>query len=140
MAVSDQLSKLSRRAKELEDRAAAAQSKAKSDLQQEVKTARESAQGQADELRKRVGETKGGISSWWDSVQRTWDEHLGEVRKSVDERRAAHDLKAAQRNADQADDDATFAIAYAYAAIEEAEYAVLDATLARKEADELAAR
>jgi hypothetical protein len=41
--------------------------------------------------------------------------------------------------ADIAEDDAVFAIDYAYAAIEEAEYAVLDASLARVEADELAA-
>ncbi len=39
-------------------------------------------------------------------------------------------MKAAQRKADQADDDAAFAIDYTYAAIEEAEYAVLDAELA----------
>jgi hypothetical protein len=71
-------------------------------------------------------------------VQRSWNDHLAAVRKSVDDRRAAHDLKAAQKAADQADDDAAFAIDYAYAAIEEAEYAVLDADLAHVEVDELA--
>ena len=35
--------------------------------------------------------------------------------------------------------DASFAVDYAYAAIEEAEYAVLDARLARMNADDLAA-
>ena len=40
--------------------------------------------------------------------------------------------------ADQADDDAAFAVDYAYAAIEEAEYAVLDSELAHMEADDLA--
>jgi hypothetical protein len=44
----------------------------------------------------------------------------------------------AQRTADGAEADADFAVDYALAAIEEAEYAVLDATLARMEADELA--
>jgi len=44
----------------------------------------------------------------------------------------------AQRVADGAEADADFAVDYAIAAIEEAEYAVLDATLARMEADELA--
>ena len=39
--------------------------------------------------------------------------------------------------ADNAEDDAEFAIQYAVAAIDEAEYAVLDASLARKEAEEL---
>jgi len=38
----------------------------------------------------------------------------------------------------RADADAEFAIAYAYAAVEEAAYTVLDAAHARMEADELA--
>ena len=46
-------------------------------------------------------------------------------------------MDRAQRNAEIAEDDASFAVEYAYAAIEEAEYAVLDAALARKQADEL---
>jgi hypothetical protein len=78
MALSDQLTKLATRAKEAEDHAAAAQSKAKA-------------------------------------------------------------TPKAQHNADNAEGDALFAIDYAYAAIEEAEYAVLDASLARMKADELAA-
>jgi hypothetical protein len=52
MALSDQLSKLAARAKETEGRVAAAKSKAHAQLEQDVKAARESAQTQADELRK----------------------------------------------------------------------------------------
>jgi hypothetical protein len=44
----------------------------------------------------------------------------------------------ADDNADMAEADADLAIDYAYSAIEEAEYAVLDAILARREADEAA--
>jgi hypothetical protein len=138
MAVSDQLSRLAARTKDLEDRAAAARAKAKGDLEQDVKKARESAQAQADTLRQSAEASQGRISAWWDSVQRSWNDHLAAVRKNVDEKEAAHDLKKARRIADQAEVDAEFAIDYAYAAIEEAEYAVLEATLARMEADEVA--
>ena len=89
MALSDQLTKLSARAKELEDRAAAAKSKGKADLEQDVKEARESAQGQADELRKSAEAGKGKISVWWDDVQRSWNENIAKIRKNVDDRRAA---------------------------------------------------
>jgi hypothetical protein len=44
----------------------------------------------------------------------------------------------AERDADGAEADADFAVDYALAAIQEAEYAVLDATLVRMRADELA--
>jgi hypothetical protein len=139
MAVSDQLSQLSARTKELENRAMAAGSKAKADLEQEVESAREAAQVQGDVLRQSAEARKGKISAWWDSVGRSWNDHLAAVRKDFDDKRATHDLKSAQRRADNAEDDAAFAVDYAYAAVEEAEYAVLDATLARMEADEMAA-
>jgi hypothetical protein len=138
MALSDQLSNLATRTKELEDRAASAKQKQKTDLQNDVKNARESAQAQADSLREAAKARKGDLSAQWDTVQRSWSEHVDAVRTSIDERRAAHDLKHAQKAADRADDDAAFAIDYASAVIEEAEYAVLDAELAHMEADELA--
>jgi hypothetical protein len=138
MALSDQLTALAARAKDLEDRAAAAKTKTKADLEQDVKNARESAQSQGDALRASADKSKGQISDWWDNVRTSWDKHLKDVHKHVDDKKAAHDLKSAQRAAQQADDDAAFAIDYAYAAIEEAEYAVLDADLAQMEADELA--
>jgi len=138
MALSDQLSALAARTRELEDRAAAAKQKAKGDLQQEVKTAREASQAHADALAKRVDDSNAHVSAWWDSVGRSWNDHVATVRQSIDDKRAAHDLKAALKAASQADDDASYAVDYAYAAVEEAEYAVLDATLAHVELDELA--
>ncbi len=139
MALSDQLTKLAARAKEAEDRAAAAKSKARAQLEQDVKAARDAAQAQADQLRKTADANKGKISDWWNGVQKSWDEHVATIRQNIDEKRAEHDLNAAQRDADIAEDDAAFAIDYASGAIDEAEYAVLDATLARMDADALAA-
>jgi len=138
MAVSDQLTKLAARAKEAEDRAAAAQGKARADLERDVDNSRTSAQEQAEKLRATADAQKGKLSIWWNDLQRSWDEHIEKMRSDIDERRAEHDVDRAQRRAENAEDDADFAIDYAYAAIEEAEYAVLDASLARMDADELA--
>jgi hypothetical protein len=139
MALSDQLTKLAARAKEAEDHAAAAKSKARAQLEQDVKTARESAKAQADQLRKTAEANKGQISDWWDGVQKSWNDFIATARQNIGEKRAEHDQNVANRAADNAEDDAAFAIDYAYGAIEEAEYAVLDATLARMDADALAA-
>ena len=139
MAASDQLTKLAARAKEAQDRVAAAQAKATEDLEKDVENARTSAQAQADKLRATAEEKKGKLSVWWRDVQRSWDEHIERIRTDMETRRAEHNLDRAQTNAYNAEDDAAFAVDYAYAAIEEAEYAVLDAALARKHADELAA-
>ena len=134
MAASDQLSKLSARAKEAEDRVAAAQGKAKADLEQDVKQARETAQADADQLHKDAEEGKGKVSAWWHDVQRSWHEHVAAIREDFDRKRAENDKERARRSAENAEDDAVFAIRYAEAAIDEAEYAVLDAALTRAEA------
>src|SRR5262245_211747 len=97
MALSDQLAKLAARTKKAEDRAAAAQQKAKADLEQEVTTAREAAQAQSEELRKSAEATKGKVSAWWDSVEKAWNDHLAAVHKHVEERKAAIDKKVAER-------------------------------------------
>ena len=138
MALSDQLTTLAARAKVAEDHAAAARQKATSDLQRDVQAAQESAAAQGDRLRKKVADTKDKASTGWDKVQRSWNEHLTDVRNDLEGRKAAHDLKSARRAADRAEEDAVWAIDYAYAAIDEADYAVLNAILARKDADGLA--
>jgi hypothetical protein len=140
MAASDQLAKLSARAKEAEDHVATAQDKAKSDLQQQISDGRAVGQAQADRLRKTAEESGGNISDWWTDVQKSWDEHFDKIRMSIDEHKAEHDASAAERRAENAEEDAVFAIEFAYSAIEEAEYAVLDAGLARLDADEVAGK
>ena len=139
MALSEQLTRLATRAKKTEDRYNAAKAKAKVNLEQEVKEARESAQAQADVLDTAIDQGKDTVSSWWANVQRSWSEQMAAMHKDIDDKRTAHDVKTALRHADSADEDAAFAIELAYGAVVEAEYAVLDAALARVQADELAA-
>ena len=138
MTASDQLYRLADRTRALEDRAAAMNTRVKGDLEQDAKQARASAEAQADALSQTAAANKGRLSSWWDSVQRSWNDHVKHVRQDIDDKRAAHDVKMAERDADGAEADADFAVDYALAAIQEAEYAILDATLARMRADELA--
>jgi hypothetical protein len=140
MAMSEQLSKLAQRTKVLEDRAAAAKNEARADLERDVKAARDASQANAEALRTSVADTKTEVFVWWDGVGRAWDQHVTTVRQHIDDKKAAHDLKAAQRDAEEADEYASYLIDYTYAAVEEAEYAVLDAYLAHKRADELAAQ
>lgn len=138
MALSDQLTALAARAKELEDHAAAARAKSKAEIEQQVKKARESAQFHADEFHTRTEKDKDQVSEWWHEVRTSWDDHFKDMRKHADERRAAHGLKSARRAADRAEADAELAVDFAYAAVVDAEYSVLDAVLARMQYDDLA--
>ena len=56
----------------------------------------------------------------------------------MDHRKAKFDASNAGSDADWAEWNAQMTIDYAYSAIEEAEYAVLDAILARRDAEEAA--
>jgi hypothetical protein len=139
VALSDDLTKLAARAKEAEDRTAAARDKARADLEREVSAARASAQEQAEKLRQGVEEGKESVSGFGKDLQRSWDEHIAKIREDMESKKAKHDVHMAQMRADDAEAYASYSIDFAYSAVVEAEYAALDAVLARKDADELSA-
>ena len=138
MTLSDDLTKLAARAKEAEDRFAAAQKAAHDKVEHDVQSAGESLDKTTDQLRKTAETNKGNVAAWWSGVQKSWDDQIASIRRDIESKKAEHDLKAAQRKADSAEQDAEFAIQWAYWAVEQAEYWVLDATLARMNADVMA--
>jgi hypothetical protein len=139
MALSDELTKLAARAKDAETRTAVARDEARGQLEQEVAAARATAEAEAQKMRQAAEEGKEEVSSHRKDLQQSWDAHVAQVRGNVEERKAQHDVQAADRRANMAEDYAEFAIDFAYSAVVEAEYASLDAVLARKEADQAAA-
>jgi hypothetical protein len=139
MNLSERLGKLAARAKQAEARAAEAQHKAASDLQDDVAAARATAQAEALKLRESAEAGRGEISDWRLSVQKTWSDYIGAVHQTIDEANAEVDLAQARHAADVAENDAAYAIDYSFAAVEQAEYAVLHAEFARTKADDLEA-
>ena len=135
MAASDNLKELAQRAKVAEDRVAAAKSQARSDVEREAARVRDAAQQKADQLQTQTATAAAGASQRWSDVQRTWSGHVARIREDVEGKKAEMDAKKVRHRADAAEDDAVDAVAFADAALEEAEYAVLNATLARMDAD-----
>jgi hypothetical protein len=137
MALSDDLTKLAARTKEAETRTAAARDQARADVEREVSSARASGDAQAEKLRQAAEEGKEGISGFASDVQSSWNEHIAKVREDLESRKAEHDVHKAQKRAERAEDYASFEIDLAYSAVVEAEYAALDAVLARMDAEQL---
>jgi hypothetical protein len=135
MAASDDLMALAQRAKAAEDRIAAAKTQARSDVEQQTAKVREAAQQKADQLQAETARAAAGASEWWNDVQRTWSGHVARIREDIESKKADIDATMAQRRAEAAEEDAVIAVAFADATLEEAEYAVLNATLARIDAD-----
>ena len=136
MAVSDGLAKLSKRAKKAEDDAQAASTQARKDLEKTVDDMQMSAEAEAKKVQQRAQAASDQVSETWRDVQKTWNAHVAKVRDDVHQQRAMFDASNASARADWAEKSAGMAVDYAYAAIEEAEYAVLDAILARREAED----
>ena len=72
-------------------------------------------------------------------VQSSWNERADAAREEIASKKAEHDVHRARKAADEAEDQASLVIDLAYSAVVEAEYAALDAYLARAKADELSA-
>jgi len=140
MSVSDQISRLTARTNDLEQRAATARDKARADLAEDVEEARDASKANAEAFRESVDTSAAEVSAWWTDVSRSWDEQVAKMRTHREKRRSEHDLEAARRDAEDANAYASYLIDYCYAAVEEAEYAILDATLAQMDYDELAAK
>ena len=139
MSASEQLDRLADRAKQSEEHIEHAKHEGRAELKARVQQARESSEKRAAELKSGASGAKAKASMWWTDVQDDWNRHIDKIRKDVDSRKEEHDIKRAEHHAERTENDAETAVAFAYAAFEEAEYAVLDAILAREEADELAA-
>jgi hypothetical protein len=105
MALSDQLAKLAARAKQAEDRAAAAQQKARTDLESDVSAARASADAQGEKLRETAESGKEKVSGRWNELQQSWNAHIAGIRADIDARQERHDRAQAERDAEFAEDD-----------------------------------
>src|SRR5262245_35355891 len=75
----------------------------------------------------------------WEAVQSSWDEHVRRIQERIASKKSAADLDVAEHQADWAEADAYDAVAFAAAAIEEAQFTVLTAVKARKDAAVMAA-
>ena len=142
MGASEQLDKASGQMKGLAERASqaeaqlqAAKTEGQQDLQPKVAAAKESAKSSADNLKSAAADKGDEASHWWGDVQNNWKAHVDKVRQQADDEKASLDAKRLERRAERAEDDAADAVNFAYAAYEEAEYQVLNAALARMDAD-----
>ena len=137
-SLSESLSELSAKAKAVEDAAAAAREEGREKLEARVADLRSSAERRQAQLEQAATEVKESATSRWNELRSAVKAHNERVTSDLDARKQASNEKRAQRRAEWAEQDAAGAIDFALFAIERAEYAVLDAIIARDEADSAA--
>jgi hypothetical protein len=131
--LSEQLNDLSVRAKKTEDVVDAARTRNRAALESQ----RAMLQTAVDKAAASAAGTSATISSKWHEMRSTIDGQFASMRAEVDERRAEWGLKRAEHRADLAEQDAADAVDLAIYILDQAEYAIVDAVLARADADAL---
>jgi hypothetical protein len=136
--LSDQLTDLAARAKRSEDFVNAARAKNRAYLDDQRETLKKSIATGKAQMDADAAAEQDKIHGWWSEARQSIDARVAGLRAERDDRHAAHDLKKADRRADDAEEDAAYAVDLALQMLDEAEYAVAEAVLARLDADELA--
>lgn len=136
---SNALAELSERAKSAEDAVGPAATETRDKLAARVAQERATADEGATKVRASADAGEKDLAAHWHHLQTGWKDHVRKTQVTLQDNHTKHDAAKAQRRADRAETNAADAIAFAISAIQEAEYAVLDAVLARADAEEAVA-
>jgi chromosome segregation ATPase len=135
--LSEQLSELSAQAKKAEDVVTAAQARNRAVLGKEREQLRSKISEAKTHGEARVAAVQDKNQSWWDDTRSSIDARFAQIHAERDEHRAERDLKKAEKRADEAEEDAAYAIEFAISMLDQANYAIADAVIARADADDL---
>ena len=133
--LSDQLSDLSARAKNVENAAMAAQKEGQEKMVARTAEARASATAAVEKMKQSIKSARDAGSAKWGAMEAKLGADMDALKTRISEKKRAIDAKIAERDAEDAEDDASFAIDYAIASIEQARLAVFDAIAARLDAE-----
>ena len=133
--LSDQLSDLAARAKNLETAVTAARKEGHDKLVSLTAQARASATAAVDKMKQSLKAAADAGSTKWGAMEAKVGADMDALKTRVSEKKRAIDAKIAERDAEDAEDDAGFAIDYAIASIEQARLATFDAISARVDAE-----
>ena len=136
--LSESLETLAGRVKTLEDSATATFEADRATLEKRRHEIDEAFKSDVSGLESAVRETAEAGRTWWNETKTSMKRPLDELRGRVDKRQSEHELHRALRSADAAEEDAAAATELASYFLNVAEYAVIDAVLARMAADDLA--
>ena len=137
--LSESLETLATRVKVLEDSATATFEADRAKLEQRRREIDDAFKSDLGELESAVRDAAVAGRAWWDDAKVSMKRPLDELRGRFDKRQSEHDAQRAVRVAETAEEDAVAAIELAAYFLNVAEYAVIDAALARMAADDLSA-
>jgi len=137
--LSDHLADLSDRSKRVEDSLAAVRDKNLELLTARRKTLHAAVVNGGEHLEDVGDDVVGKLTAPWKHARKAVERTFATIREDADQRRAHQGIAKAERQAEHAEQDAASAAALAVLVLDQTEYAVTEAVLARAEADRLSA-
>ena len=133
--LSEQLADLSARAKKVEDSADAAAKETHDKIIARKEQAHAAAKTAVEKVNQDIKSGKESATRDWNAVKAKIAADIKTLKAHVADAKHEHDVKRAERHADNLEWEAEFAIEYAIAAVEQAGLSTLDAIDARVAAD-----
>jgi hypothetical protein len=134
-----QFEKISDTATTATDKVKAAGQRTREQLEADVDSAHERATAAADRMKDKADGARDNASSEWQEMREKWHAHVAKARARAHNKKDQIDAHNAAMDADMTEAYAYDAMDFALNAIEEAEYAVLDAIYTRANAEALKA-
>jgi hypothetical protein len=134
--LSAQLADLSVRAKNAEDAVAAAQKEAHDKVVVRTEQAHAAATAALQKMDRDIKSANNDITAHWNALKAKVSADMDAWNAKIAQLKHDHGVKHAQNHAERLEWEASFAVDYAAAAIEEAKSAVLDAIVGRIEAED----
>ena len=133
--LSEQLKELSDRAAKAETKAATAQQESKEKVEASVQNSKADAEARQASLKADVQAKQGAAASDWEALQADFHQKTQQIKNKIETEKEAREVKKANKRAEDAEDYAAAAIMFVYAAVDEAEVAVLESIGARAYAE-----
>jgi hypothetical protein len=135
--LSEQLADLSVRAKAAEDAAAAAQKEAHDKIVARKEQARAAATAAVEKVNQEAQSARDSAARNWNTVKAKIAADMAALKAKAEGVKHKIDVDTAEDYADEMESEASFAIDYAIASVEQAKLAVLDALDSRVEAEQV---
>jgi hypothetical protein len=134
--LSEQLADLSVRAKKAEDTVDAAQKEAHDRIVARREEARAAATSATEKVKQDIQSAADTATRNWTAIKAKVAADINALKADVAQARHERDVKRAESQADRLEWEASFAIDYAIASVEQAKWATLDAVAARIDAED----
>jgi hypothetical protein len=135
--ISEQLADLSVRAKNTEDAVAAAEKEAHEKIAARKQQARAAATTAVEKVNQEIRLAGNNAARDWNTVKAKIAADMSSLKADVAQTKHNLDVKSAANHADRMEWEASFAIDYAIASVEQAKLAVLNAIDSRAEAEQV---